>query len=160
MKLIIAADYDEMSRLAADKIAACLKAKPDCVLGLATGSTPIGLYAQLVKDCAAGDISFAVKNVFMISIRNRHKLHGRINLFVLFEDGRQASPRNIHRNSEMDRKRNASACAAGALQTIKACRKARHGRQDRDSLLRKLGRSAEMIDQFESELILKPAQQS
>ena len=64
MKLIIAADYDEMSRLAADKIAACLKAKPDCVLGLATGSTPIGLYAQLVKDCAAGDISFADATTF------------------------------------------------------------------------------------------------
>ena len=64
MELIIAADYDEMSRLAADKIAAQLKAKPDCVLGLATGSTPIGLYAQLVADCKAGDISFADATTF------------------------------------------------------------------------------------------------
>ena len=64
MELIIAADYDEMSRLAADKIAAQLKAKPDCVLGLATGSTPIGLYAQLVVDCKAGDISFADATTF------------------------------------------------------------------------------------------------
>ena len=64
MELIIAADYDEMSRLAADKIAAQLKAKPDCVLGLATGSTPIGLYAQLVSDCKAGDISFADATTF------------------------------------------------------------------------------------------------
>ena len=59
MEFIVAKDYDEMSRLAADKIAACLKAKPTCVLGLATGSTPIGLYAQLVRDFEAGEISFA-----------------------------------------------------------------------------------------------------
>lgn len=59
MELIIASNYDEMSRLAADKIALCLKDKPECVLGLATGSTPIGLYAQLVEDFQNGKISFA-----------------------------------------------------------------------------------------------------
>lgn len=64
MKLIIAADYDEMSRLAAEKIEECLKAKPDCVLGLATGSTPIGLYAELVRDYKAGAISFAQATTF------------------------------------------------------------------------------------------------
>ena len=59
MEIIIASDYDEMSRKAADVIAAQIQAKPDGVLGLATGSTPIGLYAQLVEDCKAGKISFA-----------------------------------------------------------------------------------------------------
>ena len=49
MKLIVADTYEEMSRLAADEIAAVIEAKPDCVLGLATGTTPIGLYADLVK---------------------------------------------------------------------------------------------------------------
>ena len=43
MKLIVADTYEEMSRLAADEIAAVIEAKPDCVLGLATGTTPIGL---------------------------------------------------------------------------------------------------------------------
>lgn len=58
MKVIITETYEEMSRAAADVIAACMTEKPDCVLGLATGSTPIGLYAELVKDCAEGKISF------------------------------------------------------------------------------------------------------
>ena len=64
MEFIIAKDYDEMSRLAADRIAACLAEKPDCVLGLATGSTPIGLYADLVEDCKAGKIGFADATTF------------------------------------------------------------------------------------------------
>lgn len=64
MELIIASNYDEMSRLAADKIALCLNDKPECVLGLATGSTPIGLYAQLVKDFQNGKISFARATTF------------------------------------------------------------------------------------------------
>lgn len=59
MKLIVADTYEEMSRLAADEIAAVIKAKPACVLGLATGTTPIGLYADLVKRYEAGQLSFA-----------------------------------------------------------------------------------------------------
>ncbi len=59
MDFIVADTYEDMSRKAADVIAGCLATKPDCVLGLATGSTPIGLYADLVKDCAEGRISFA-----------------------------------------------------------------------------------------------------
>lgn len=56
--------YEDMSRAAADIIAELLKEKPDCVLGLATGSTPIGLYADLVEDCKAGKISFAKATTF------------------------------------------------------------------------------------------------
>ena len=59
MKLIIEKTYEDMSRRAADVIAEVMTAKPDCVLGLATGSTPIGLYADLVSDCKEGKISFA-----------------------------------------------------------------------------------------------------
>ncbi|MGN0073100.1 MAG: glucosamine-6-phosphate deaminase [Coriobacteriales bacterium] len=58
MKFIVAKDYEEMSRKAADVIAQLVAAKPNCTLGLATGSTPEGLYAQLVKDYQAGKISF------------------------------------------------------------------------------------------------------
>ncbi len=58
MRLVITQTYEEMSRAAADEIAGLLVAKPDCNLGLATGTTPIGLYADLVSDCAAGKISF------------------------------------------------------------------------------------------------------
>ncbi|MDO4290083.1 MAG: glucosamine-6-phosphate deaminase [Eggerthellaceae bacterium] len=59
MNIIVTDDYEKMSRAAADVISTLVSEKPDCVLGLATGSTPIGLYAELVKDCAAGKISFA-----------------------------------------------------------------------------------------------------
>ena len=38
-----------MSRYAAEIIAGFIKSKPDCVLGLATGSTPIGTYKELVR---------------------------------------------------------------------------------------------------------------
>lgn len=58
MKIIITDSYEEMSREAANVIAECVKENPECVLGLATGSTPIGLYAELVKDNKAGEISF------------------------------------------------------------------------------------------------------
>lgn len=59
MKFVIADDYEKMSRAAADVIAARVAATPSCTLGLATGSTPIGLYADLVADYEAGKISFA-----------------------------------------------------------------------------------------------------
>ena len=58
MEFIVAKDYEEMSRKAADVIAELVARKPSCTLGLATGSTPEGLYAQLVKDCQEGKISF------------------------------------------------------------------------------------------------------
>lgn len=48
-----------MSRKAADIIAAQIIMKPDCVLGLATGSTPIGAYARLVKKYKKGDLDFS-----------------------------------------------------------------------------------------------------
>ena len=46
MNIIKAKDYQDMSRKAANIISAQIIMKPDCVLGLATGSTPIGAYAQ------------------------------------------------------------------------------------------------------------------
>lgn len=61
MDVIIADDYACMSRTAADIFAAHIADKPTCVLGLATGSTPVGLYGELVCDCSEGKISF--KNV-------------------------------------------------------------------------------------------------
>ena len=59
MRIYCEKDYDAMSRRAAAIIAAQVIAKPDCVLGLATGSTPIGAYKQLVAWHKQGDLSFA-----------------------------------------------------------------------------------------------------
>lgn len=58
MKIYECADYRAMSRRAANLISAQVILKPDCVLGLATGSTPIGLYQQLVEWYQKGDLSF------------------------------------------------------------------------------------------------------
>lgn len=52
-------NYDELSRKAANIIAAQMIVKPDCVLGLATGSSPIGTYRCLVDMYQKGDIDFS-----------------------------------------------------------------------------------------------------
>lgn len=49
MKVIIANNYNEMSKIAAQEIARLLYVKPNAVLGLATGSTPEGVYKELVQ---------------------------------------------------------------------------------------------------------------
>lgn len=59
MKIYRAKDYDHASRIAANILAAQVTMKPDSVLGLATGSTPIGTYEQLIKKYEAGDLDFS-----------------------------------------------------------------------------------------------------
>ena len=59
MRIIKAKDYDDMSRKAANIISAQIITKPNCVLGLATGSTPIGTYARLVEQYKQGDLDFS-----------------------------------------------------------------------------------------------------
>ena len=49
MKTIIKEDYEEMSKAAARIIADEIRKKPDMVLGLATGGTPVGMYKELVR---------------------------------------------------------------------------------------------------------------
>ncbi len=59
MHIVKAKDYNDMSRKAANIISAQIIMKPDCVLGLATGSTPIGAYKQLVEWYRKGDLDFS-----------------------------------------------------------------------------------------------------
>ncbi|MEG0687060.1 MAG: glucosamine-6-phosphate deaminase [Hungatella sp.] len=59
MRLYKAKDYKDMSRKAANIISAQVITKPDCVLGLATGSTPIGTYQQLIEWYRKGDLDFS-----------------------------------------------------------------------------------------------------
>lgn len=54
-----AKDYKDMSRKAANIISAQVIMKPNCVLGLATGSTPIGTYQQLIEWYEKGDLDFS-----------------------------------------------------------------------------------------------------
>ena len=61
MKVIRCKDYDECSKVAADVFVEAIKANPEIILGLATGSSPIGIYKNLIKNYQEGNISF--KNV-------------------------------------------------------------------------------------------------
>ena len=59
MRIIRTKNYDEMSRKAAAIIAAQVIHKPNCVLGLATGGTPVGTYKNLVEWYKSGDLDFS-----------------------------------------------------------------------------------------------------
>ena len=64
MRIYVGKNYEEMSRIAANILSAQVTMKPDCVLGLATGSTPIGTYKVLAERCAKGDLDFSqVKSI-------------------------------------------------------------------------------------------------
>ena len=58
MRIYRAVDYYHASRVAANIISAQVIMKPDCVLGLATGSTPVGTYEQLIRWYDKGDLDF------------------------------------------------------------------------------------------------------
>jgi len=59
MKLIVCKDYEEMSAVAADIMADVITASDAPVLGLATGSTPVGMYKKLIEMNRAGEIDFS-----------------------------------------------------------------------------------------------------
>ncbi len=64
MKVIIAENYSHESSLAADIIERTVRAKPDCCLGLATGSSPLGMYKELARRCNEEGLDFSrVKSV-------------------------------------------------------------------------------------------------
>lgn len=76
MKIIRAKDYADMSRKAANIISAQIIMKPDCTLGLATGSTPIGIYVQLVERYQEGDLDFSkVRTINLDEYRGIPKEH-------------------------------------------------------------------------------------
>lgn len=64
MRFVHRKDYDQVSDLAAEIFIEEIKNNPQIVLGLATGSTPLGLYERLVKSYQAGEISFAEAKSF------------------------------------------------------------------------------------------------
>ncbi len=59
MKFITVKSYEELSRKAADLIGAQILTKPACVLGLATGSSPVGTYKNLIEDNKSGKLDFS-----------------------------------------------------------------------------------------------------
>ena len=59
MKVIIAKDYQHQSCLAADIIEEIVRREPDCCLGLATGSSPVGMYKELARRCSEEGLDFS-----------------------------------------------------------------------------------------------------
>lgn len=74
MRIIQATNYEDMSKKASDIISAIVLLKPHCVLGLATGSTPIGTYKQLIKKYQSGELDFS--NVSSVNLDEYKGLSG------------------------------------------------------------------------------------
>jgi glucosamine-6-phosphate deaminase len=64
MEVIIQRDYDQMSKAAAQIVVEVLNAKPNAVLGMATGSTPLGLYKELVRLHQEAQLDFSRVTTF------------------------------------------------------------------------------------------------
>ena len=59
MKVIVCEDYAAVSAAAADIIEKIVREKPDCTLGLATGSSPVGMYQELARRCREEGLDFS-----------------------------------------------------------------------------------------------------
>ncbi len=59
MKLYVCKNYEEMSAKGASIVASVITLKPDCILGLATGSTPVGMYHRLADMNKSGQLDFS-----------------------------------------------------------------------------------------------------
>ena len=59
MKVIIAKDYADQCRIAADMVEKIVREEPSCCLGLATGSSPVGLYQELARRCREEGLDFS-----------------------------------------------------------------------------------------------------
>lgn len=59
MRFIVCDTHEEIARLGADMIEEVMKSKKDAVLGLATGSTPVDMYAELIRRYKAGQLDFS-----------------------------------------------------------------------------------------------------
>lgn len=66
IKIIPCSTKDEVAIQAADIMTDVIKANPSAVIGLATGSSPVGMYAELAKRCRSGEISF--KNIKSVNL--------------------------------------------------------------------------------------------
>ncbi len=64
MRIMVVNDYHEMSKKAANMVASQVVLKPDSIIGLATGETPLGMYDELVKMYNAGIVDFNEASTF------------------------------------------------------------------------------------------------
>ena len=100
MRIYQETDYEAMSRRAANLISAEVIRRPDCVLGLATGSTPVGTYKQLIAWHQRGDFSFKeVRTVNLDEYRGLAPTHDQSYRYFMqtnFFDHIDIDPANTH----------------------------------------------------------------
>lgn len=100
IKIVRARDYADMSRKAANIISAQVILKPNCVLGLATGDSPIGTYDQLIDWYKKGDVDFSqvstynLDEYFGIADDDPQSYHYFMNKH--FFDHINIDPKNVH----------------------------------------------------------------
>lgn len=108
MQIISADNYNDMSKKAANIISAQIIMKPNAVLGLATGGTPVGIYQQLVKWYKRGDIDFSeITSVNLDEYRGLPKEHKQSYWHFMHENlfkhiNMKASHIHIPDGSDMD----------------------------------------------------------
>lgn len=100
MRIIVCENYEEVSKKAAQMILSQVTLKPNSVLGLATGSTPIGMYENLVKLNENGDIDFSEVRTFNLDeYYNLPKENDQSYHYFMYKnlfDHININPENIH----------------------------------------------------------------
>jgi len=85
MRVIVCNDYKEVSRRSAQIVAGQIMIKPNCTLGLATGSTPLGTYENLIRMYEDGDldfssvVSFNLDEYYPLDAKNNQSYHYYMN---------------------------------------------------------------------------------
>lgn len=106
MRLIRAKDYQEASRQVANIISAQVILRPDSVLGLATGSSPIGAYRQLIEWYNKGDVDFSrVRSVNLdeyVGLAPSHEQSYAYFMHHNFFDFINIKPENVHLPDGLD----------------------------------------------------------
>lgn len=98
MRIIKVKNYEELSKKAAQMIASQMILKPDSVLGLATGSTPIGTYQELVRMYGAEDIDF--ERITTFNLDEYHGLQASNNQsYIYFMRDKLFNHVNINKNN-------------------------------------------------------------
>lgn len=100
MRVILCDTYEEISKNAAKLVAGQIYLKPNSVLGLATGSTPIGMYDELVRLYGNGEIDFKdvitfnLDEYYPISSENAQSYHYFMNQYLFSKIN--VLPKNVH----------------------------------------------------------------
>src|SRR6478736_1787473 len=100
MEICIYRAYEEMSRAAAEEVADVLNAKPNAVIGMATGSTPLGVYQELVRMHQRGGLDFSQVTTFnldeYVGLPTNHEQSYHRFMYENFFRHVNIPPQNVH----------------------------------------------------------------